>query len=154
MPFGNGVVVDRTKFADLLHQLRLEIPASVRQARGVIDRTDQITKEAREEAARIIAGAEREAANRASQSEVVRRSTEEAQRLEQNANDYAERTVRNAEQRAAQIVAEAEQIAQQQRDDADAYAVALLIQLQRLLGSFLGNVRESLKAFPDHQQQP
>ncbi|MGD9892358.1 MAG: hypothetical protein AB7R89_02935 [Dehalococcoidia bacterium] len=150
MPFGGGVTVDRKRFSDLINELRLAIPANVRQARGILERGEQAIAESQSEAARIIANAEREAADRVANSEVLRRSQEEAHKVELAAQNLADRTIRGAEEHAQQTIAEAERLAQQQKDDADAYAIALLTQLQRTLGAFLGNVRESLRAFPEH----
>lgn len=152
MPFGGGVTVDRKRFSDLISELRLAIPANVRQARGILERGEQAIAEAQGEAARVVANAEREAAERVANSEVLRRAQEEAHKVEVAAQNLADRTVRSADEQAHQMVAEAQQIAQQQRDDADAYAVALLTQLQRTLGAFLGNVRESLRAFPEREE--
>jgi hypothetical protein len=151
MPIGGLVVVDRTRFADLLNELRLAIPANVRQARGVLDRSEEMIRTAEAEAARIRAAAEQDAARRISQSEIVRQAEAEAQRIQQQAAAAAERVTRAADEHARVTVEAAEQEAQQQREEADAYAVALLQQLQRLLGAFLGNVRESLRAFPEYE---
>lgn len=148
MPIGGGVVVDRKRFADLINELRLAIPANVRQARGILMRGEQALDESRAESARIIAAAEREANERLSESEIVRTAREEGHRIETAAEEIAARTTRAAEQRSHELISEAERVTQQQRDEADAYAVALLSQLQRQLGAFLGNVRESLRAFP------
>ena len=151
MPIGGWVTVDRKRFTDLINELRLAIPANVRQARGILERGEQALDDARSEAARIVALAERAASQRIAEAEINRRAREEARRVEEAARVTADRTLRSAEERAREIVADAESVAQQQRDDADAYAVALLTQLQRTLGAFLGNVRESLRAFPDHE---
>lgn len=151
MPIGGGVVVDRKRFTDLIAELRVAIPANVKQARGILERGDQAIDEARAEAARIIAAAERDAERRVVESDILRRARDEAIKLEGAAGQNAERTTRLAQERAAELIADAERVAQAQRDDADAYAVALLSQLQRTLGAFLGNVRESLSAFPERQ---
>jgi hypothetical protein len=151
MPIGAGVVVDRKRFSDLINELRLAIPANVRQARGIIERGEQTLEEARAEAARIVAAAEQDAAQRVANSEILRRAQEEAHRIEFTAQETAARVSRLAEEQAQRLVAEAESVARQQREDADAYAVALLTQLQKTLGSFLGNVRESLRAFPERE---
>ena len=153
MPFGGQVTVDRKRFSDLINELRLAIPANVRQARGILERHEQTIAEAQQEAARIIAAAEREAADRVANSEVLRRAQEEAHQIELSARELSDRTMRDVQQRAEQTMAEAERISQQQKDEADAYAVALLTQLQRTLGAFLGNVRESLRAFPERTGQ-
>jgi cell division septum initiation protein DivIVA len=153
MPIGGGVVVDRRRMADLIEELRLAIPTNVRQARGILERGEQTIEEARQEAARIIAAAEREAAERVAESEITRRAREEAHSLEVSAQESAARTTRLAQEQAQQIVAEAERLSQQQRREADEYVVALLTQLQRLLGSFLGNVRQSLDAFPEYREE-
>jgi len=154
MPFGGGVTVDRKRFSDLINELRLAIPANVRQARGILERGEQAIAESQAEAARVIAAADREASERVANSEILRRAQEESHRIEVTANELADRTIRAAEEHAQRTIAEAEHLAQQQRDEADAYAVALLTQLQRTLGAFLGNVRESLRGFPEQQQEP
>ena len=154
MPFGGGVTVDRKRFTDLIAELRLAVPANVKQARGILERGEQAIAESREQAARIVAAAEREAAERVADSEVMRRAHDEAARLEAATRELSERTLRSAEERATQMVSEAEDAARRQRDDADRYAVALLTQLQRTLGAFLGNVRESLREFPEQAEEP
>lgn len=151
MPIGGGVVVDRKRVSDLIAELRLAIPANVRQARSILERGDQALEEARERAAQIVAGAQREADHQVAESEILRRAREEARQVERAARDTAERTLHDAEQRAARLLADAEHEAQTQRDEAEQYAVALLAQLQRMLGSFLGNVRESLAQFPPRE---
>jgi vacuolar-type H+-ATPase subunit H len=152
MPLGGGVVVDRRRMAELIGELRLAIPANVRQARSILERSDQTIEEANQESARIIAAAEREAADKIAQSEIVRQAEQQAHSRESTARETAERIVRQAREQAEQIVTAAEQTAQQQKKDADEYVVALLTQLQRVLGSFLGNVRQSLDAFPEYRE--
>jgi hypothetical protein len=154
MPFGGGVTVDRKRFTDLIAELRLAVPANVKQARGILERGEQAIAESREQAARIVAAAEREASDRVAESEIVRRANDNATRVEASARELADRTLRSAGERATQMVAEAELAARQQREDADRYAVALLTQLQRTLGAFLGNVRESLREFPELVEEP
>lgn len=151
MPIGGGVVVDRARIADVINHLRLSIPANVRQARGIIERGEQTIEDARREAERIIAAADREANARLAESEILRRAREQADTTTAAAEQHAHRTIRAADEQARATIEESNRIAAQQREDADAYAVALLIQLQRQLGAFLGNVRESLRAFPDVQ---
>ncbi len=153
MPLGSGVVVDRRRMSELINELRLAIPANVRQARGILERGEQTIEEANQASARIIAAAEREAADKVAQSEIVRRAGEEARTLELTTRETAERVARLAREQAEQIVTEAEQTAQQQKKEADEYVVALLTQLQRVLGSFLGNVRQSLDAFPEYRER-
>ena len=152
MPLGGGVVVDRRRMAELISELRLAIPANVRQARGILERGEQTIAEANEEAARIVAAAEREAGDKVAQSEVMRRAEQQAQALESTAREAAERMTRIAREQADRLVSDAEATAEKQKKDADEYAVALLSQLQRVLGSFLGNVRQSLEAFPEYRE--
>lgn len=148
MPIGTSVVVDRNRFSELIAELRRAIPANVRTARSILERGEQAIDEAQREAARIVAAAERDAAGRVADAEVLRRARDEADHIEDAAQAIATRTVAAAEERAHTLVAEAEREAKQQRDEADAYAISLLEQLQRTLGSFLGNVRESRRSFP------
>jgi cysteinyl-tRNA synthetase len=147
MPIGGGVVVDRRRFAEMIDELRRAIPASIRHAREVLEREEESLSEARQEADRITAVAEREAATRISQTEVLRRAHEEAEHVRAAAAAAADETMRTARQQAEILTSAAEREAAQQRDEADRYAIALLSQLQRTLGAFLGNVRESLDSF-------
>jgi len=149
IPIGGGVVVDRKRFSDLINELRLAIPANVRQARGIIERGEQAIAESQTEAARVVAAAEQDAAARVADSEVLRRAQEEVHRIELAARDAADRVTQDASDHAERMVAAAEAEAKQQRDEADAYAIQLLTRLQQQLGAFLGNVRDSLKSFPD-----
>ena len=49
MPVGGGVLVDRRHILDLIDQLRVAIPANIRQARDVLQRRAQALAEAERE---------------------------------------------------------------------------------------------------------
>src|SRR5579884_4490227 len=64
MPMGGGVLVDRKRLLDLIDQLRVAIPANIRQARDIMERREQMLAEADNEAKGIIARAQQEAQRR------------------------------------------------------------------------------------------
>ena len=50
---GGNLVIDRKRLLDVVDQLRLAIPADIRQATQVLERQTQITQESKEQAARV-----------------------------------------------------------------------------------------------------
>jgi F0F1-type ATP synthase membrane subunit b/b' len=81
MPVGGGVLVDRKHMLDLIDQLRVAIPANIRQARDVLQRRTQALAEAEQEAARIVDSAHREVDRRLTDTGVVRQAEERARQI-------------------------------------------------------------------------
>jgi cell division septum initiation protein DivIVA len=146
MPMGGGVLVDRKRLLDLIDQLRVSIPANIRQARDVMQRREQTLAQADAEAKALLAGAKQEANRLLSEQAVVREASAEAGRLQREAQALAQGMVREAQQKAEQVLAQAQASAQQQMSEADQYALAVLTRIDRQLGAFLGSVRQSVES--------
>lgn len=143
MPVGGGVLVDRKHMLDLIDQLRVTIPASIRQARDVMQRRAQAIAEAEQEAARIVDSAQREAERRLSDTGVVRQAEERARQI-----------IAAAETRAAQRYAETVEQARLQQEEADRYALAILTRLDTQISTFLGSVRQGIESLRDGRDAP
>lgn len=143
MPIGGGVVVDRRRMIELIEQLRLAIPANIKQARSILERGEQAIAEAEAAAARIVAEAEQEAAARVGQSAVVRAAQERAHQIELEAEERARRMLATAQADAERQLAEAAERARAQEADADRYARAVLDGLEQRVLAFLASIREA-----------
>jgi vacuolar-type H+-ATPase subunit H len=138
MPVGGGVLVDRRHMLDLIDQLRVAIPANIRQARDVLQRRSQAMTEAEQEAARIVESAQREVDRRLAETGVVRQAEERARQI-----------VAEAENRASSRVAESVAQAKLQQEEADRYALAILTRLDTQISTFLNSVREGIDSLKD-----
>lgn len=141
MPVGGGVLVDRRHMLDLIDQLRVAIPANIRQARDVLQRRAQALAEAEQEAARIVESAQREADRRLAETGVVRQAEERARQI-----------IAEAESRAAARVAESAAQARLQQEEADRYALAILTRLDTQISTFLSSVREGIESLREPRE--
>lgn len=149
MPIGGGVVVDRRRLIEKIEQLRVAIPANIRQARNILERGQQAIAEAEATAGRIVADAEREAEERVSQSTVTRAAQERAYQIEAEAQERARRILTAAQADAERGLAEAAERARAQEEDADRYAQAVLNGLEERLRAFLGSIAQARAQFRD-----
>jgi hypothetical protein len=124
VPFTNKIMVDERECLDIVDQMRIVVPEEIKQARRVSQDRDRITGQAQEEAERVLA-----------------RAQEHADRMmdEQGLLDRAH--IREQE-----IIEEAEGRAQQMREDAEQYVLDILEDLNRRLGTVLGQVQGGIDA--------
>ena len=149
MPLVGGVVVDRGRLIEKIEQLRVAIPANIRQARGILERGERVIAEAEDHAARIVADAEREAEARVGESAVMRTARERAHQIELEAQERARRILATAQADAERQLAEAADRARTQERDADRYALAVITRLEERLNTFLANLHEARSQFRD-----
>jgi flagellar biosynthesis/type III secretory pathway protein FliH len=142
MPVGGGVLVDRKHMLDLIDQLRVAIPANIRQASQLLQRRTEALADAEREAARIVESAQREADRRLSETAIVRQAEERARQI-----------IAEAEARAAQRIADAAEQARLQQEEADRYALAILTRLDTLISNFLGSVRQGIESLRDSRDE-
>ena len=154
MPVGGGMLVDRKRMLDLIDQLRVAIPANIRQARDVLQKRDQALAEAEREATQIIESAQREIERRVGDTAIVRQSEEYARQITQAADERAKQVLREAEARASARFAEAAEQARVQQEEADRYALAILTRLDTQIGSFLGSIRQGIQSIQDSRDPP
>jgi len=138
MPVGGGVLVDRRHILDLIDQLRVAIPANIRQARDILQRRAQALAEAEQEAASIIDSAQREVDRRLSETGVVRQAEERARQI-----------VADADAKAASRIAEGTAHSRQQQEEADRYALAILTRLDTQISTFLASIREGIDSLKE-----
>lgn len=144
---GGGVSVDRKRLLDLVEQLRLAIPANIRQARGIVEHTDRLVAEAEQRAQRVLHDADREAEARVSQAAVVRAAEERAYQVRMEAEAQAQRILDAARADAERQLVEAADRARQQEADADAYALRLLQMLEERAAAVLQSVHQARGQF-------
>ncbi|MFF6784484.1 cell division initiation protein [Streptomyces sp. NPDC012510] len=118
MPMSASCVVNRAELLALLEELRAALPDSLAQARELIGDRDHMVERARQEAERIIQGAHAERGSLISDTEVARRSQNEADR----------------------ILSEARQEAEDVRAEADDYVDSKLANFEVVLTKTLGSV--------------
>jgi len=143
MPVGGGVLVDRRHILDLIDQLRVAIPANIRQARDVLQRRAQALAEAQQEAASIVESAQREVDRRLSETGVVRQAEERARQI-----------VADADAKAASRIAEGTARSRQQQEEADRYALAILTRLDTQISTFLASIREGIDSLKEAGEPP
>ncbi|MFF2193782.1 DivIVA domain-containing protein [Streptomyces sp. NPDC058157] len=97
MPMSASCVVNRAELLAQLEEVRQALPGSLAQARELIGGRDQMVEEARREADRIIASAHAQRGSLVSDTEIARRSQDEADRI-----------LADARREAAEIRAEAD----------------------------------------------
>jgi hypothetical protein len=123
VPFTRNAVVDEDKMLDIIDQMRVTIPAEVKQAQQLLAQKDRIVAQAQEEAARIVS--------------LAREKGE--QMLER------ENIIKNATTRADQILAQARADAAATRRDADDYVIEGLQHLEDEISRLQNQVRNGLR---------
>ena len=122
-------MVDKNKLNELVAQLRMSIPQEVRRAEEMLSRKEDIISSAVSEANQSRQHLEQEFRNRLNDHELGRQ---------------AEEILRDAEERSRRIVAQAEQEAESRRNQADAYALRTLRDLERDLSAATGSIRKGI----------
>ncbi|MXZ92790.1 MAG: hypothetical protein F4W95_05750 [Chloroflexi bacterium] len=129
VPLSGNVVVDKNKLNELVSQLRMSIPQEVRRAEEMLSRKEDIISSAVSEANQSRQHLEQEFRNRLNDHELGRR---------------AEEILRDAEERSHRIISQAEQEAESRRNQADAYALRTLRDLERDLAAATGSIRKGI----------
>ena len=115
-------LVDEDECIGIIDQIRLSLPAEVRQARKLTAERDALLEQAQARADQIIKAAEEEARERA--------------------RDHV--ISRQAETRGEEILARAEREADQIRREADDYACRVLMDLEHRLDGLMSTVRSGI----------
>ncbi len=125
LPLTNGrTIVDDEKIRDLLDDIRLNLPAEIKQAKAIVsDRSE------------IIAGAHREA------DAIVRKAEDRARALLSQ-----DTVVKQAQQKAAEILAQANQKSKELRTASQEYSDDLLKQTEETMTKFLTEIRTTRQA--------
>jgi hypothetical protein len=149
LPVGGNLVVDRKRMLDVIDQLRLAVPADVREAARVLETRDQVLHEAHDQARAIVAAAERERARRLEESDIVAEAQRRSQAMLIEAEDRARQAITEADATSAAVLSEAAEAARQQLDDADEYALEILRRLENHLQAFLDSTRQGIASLQE-----
>ncbi|BDE06227.1 hypothetical protein WPS_15030 [Vulcanimicrobium alpinum] len=123
LPLGYRIVSEE-RILELIEKLRASLPEEVGRARTIAKNGDRLVREAQEKAQAIVVEAS------AAQSQLL-----DDHELVQRARATAEIVLREAEQKAARV-----------REGADAYAAAVLTDLDVRLSGALGSVKKGIDA--------
>lgn len=141
---GGNLVVDRKRMLDVIDQMRLAVPADLRQATQVLETRDQVVEEAHESARLMLQRAEQERLKRLEESSILREAHERSQAMLIDAEARARQAIAEADTTAAAHLSEAAEAASKQLDDADQYALEVLHRLENQMQAFLESVRMSI----------
>ena len=130
VPVINKALVDEEEYLRLIDQMRIAMPTEIKQARQIQHDRDQIVAQAKERAEHIIALAEEQARQLVSEHEVLKRAHQEREAIIQAAQK------------------EAEQI----RAQADAYALEVLMELDKKLTEFHQIVQNGIELLEAQQK--
>ena len=81
VPMTDQVRIDREEIWEIIDQMRSTIPEEIKQARWIVKERQEMLAEAKREAERLIGEAREQAAQAASQQEIVRLAERQAQEL-------------------------------------------------------------------------
>ena len=123
LPLGYRIVSEE-KLLELIEKLRASLPEEVGRARSIAKNGDRLVREAQEKAQAIVVEASQ------TQSALIDDNT-----IVQRARATAEMVLREAEQKALRV-----------REGADAYAAAVLTDLDVRLSGALGSVKKGIEA--------
>lgn len=144
LPVGGNLVVDRKRMLDVIDQMRLAVPADLREAARVLEARDQIIEEAHRSARVELENAEAERARLVEENTIVREAHERSQQMLREAEARARETIADADAVAAAHLSEAAEAATRELDDADQYALEVLRRLENQLQTFLDSIRVSI----------
>jgi hypothetical protein len=105
----SNVLVDRDRCFDIINQMRVSIPEEVKKAKRVYQERDRIIAQANEEANRIIDLARQQAAELASDHEIVKAASSKAQVIIERAGREAEEIKIGADEYAFSILKQLEE---------------------------------------------
>ncbi len=142
LPIGGRVAIDRRRLLDLIDQMRVAVPAELREAEEIVSQRDEVLAKAREESQLVLARAEQEVEERLTENELVKAAQARGEEL-----------LQQAEERMRSRLEQAEIVAAQQMDEADRYALEMLRKLESQLSAFLGSVRAGIETMESKTQE-
>jgi vacuolar-type H+-ATPase subunit H len=151
LPVGGNLVLDRKRMLDIVDQMRLAVPADVREATQILDTQEQVLADASRSARGIVERAEEERARLIEENSVVRAAHERSQALIMDAETRARQMLAEADSTVAAHLSEAAEAASKQLDDADQYALEVLRRLENQLQAFLESIRMSILSLQDRR---
>jgi cell division septum initiation protein DivIVA len=154
LPLGGSVVMDRRRLLDLVDQMRVAVPAEVREASTIVEQGAEILAKARQEADHLLSEAHTQVEERLEDDQIVKAAEERGRELIRQAEEKVSAMVREAEEQVQARLAQAEAAANQQMDEADRYALEMLKKLDAQLASFMTTVRAGIEALETKPGEP
>jgi vacuolar-type H+-ATPase subunit H len=151
LPVGGNLVLDRKRMLDIVDQMRLAVPADVREATQILDAREQLLDDASRSARGIVERAEEDRGRLIEENSVVRAAHERSQALIMDAETRARQMLAEADSTVAAHLSEAAEAASKQLDDADQYALEVLRRLENQLQAFLESIRMSILSLQDRR---
>ena len=124
IPLTSNLIINEEEYLDIIDQMRITIPAGIKQAKRIQQERERIIAQAHEEAERIVAQAREQEASITNEHKVLK----------------------TAETKVEVLLKEAQQQAEDTKANADDYVVEVLSELEEQLMVFLTTVRNGLKA--------
>ncbi len=124
IPLTSNRIINEEEYLDIIDQMRITIPAGIKQAKRVQQERERIIAQAQEEAERIVTLAKEQAANLTNEHEVLK----------------------TAEAKSEALLEQAQQQAENIKAGADDYVIEVLSELEEQLMIFLTTVRNGLRA--------
>jgi len=144
LPVGGSVVMSRQRLIDLIDRMRVAVPREVYDAREMLEKKEELLREAQEEAQLLLAEARAKLEARINETSIVKASEERAREVLAKAQERAEELVRTAEGQARGRLDDAQASARAQMREADVYALQTLKRLEQELDGFLNTVRKGI----------
>lgn len=146
LPVGGNLVMDRKRMLDVIDQMRLAVPADIREASQVLESRERVLADAHEAAQETLDRSEADRARRLDDTSIMREAQERSQAMLIDAEARARETIAEADATAAQYFSEAAEQAHRELAEADEYAMAILERLEHQLQAFLESVRMSMES--------
>ncbi len=144
LPVGGGAVMSRQRLLDLIDRMRVAVPREVYDSRELIEKRDEVLREAHEEAALILAQAQEQLEQKLKETEVMKTAEVRAKEVGALADERAQDLVKSAEEQSRARLDEAQDGARAQMKEADVYALQTLKRLDQELDGFIQTVRKGI----------
>ena len=148
---GGNLVVDRKRILDVIDQMRLAVPADLKQAAQIIETRDRILQDAHDSVQQLMERAQDERTRRLEETSIMREAHERSHSMLIEAETRARQTIAEADATAASHLSEAAEAASKQLDDADAYALEVLRRLENQLQAFLESIRLGIASIQEQR---
>ena len=148
---GGNLVLDRKRILDVVDQMRLAVPADLKQAAQIIEARDRIVQDAHESVSQLMERTEGERTRRLEDTSIMREAHERSHSMLIDAESRARQTIAEADATAAAHLSEAAEAASKQLDDADDYALEVLRRMDNQLQAFLESIKMSITSLQEQR---
>lgn len=144
MPVGGGAILDRKRLLDLIDQMRVAVPAAVREAQEVLQAREEVLQAAELQARQMRVDAQVQVNEMLTTHAVTRAAEEQGRRILEEAKRRSEEILDETERQAGLRLDDVRKTAEAQMGEADRYALELLQRLDTQLNAFSGSIRDSI----------